>query len=134
MLCNNNWNEFGVCEVSEGNHWAWEPNIPDNLARHHDYAWNIGDNKITFDTKFKLGVARDGANFHVYVNDNYMGSFQLSAELDVLYENGNPSDSHVGFYHFNCDATFSNYSATADAAEVAKKIPASPVYCEFLED
>ncbi len=131
---NNNWNEFGVCEVAQGGHWAWEDGITDSLARHHDYAWNTGENTITYETKFKLGVARDGANFHVYVNDTYMGSFQLSAELDVLYENGQPVASNVAFYHFSCDATFSNYSATADETEVAKKIPAEPVYCTFLDD
>ena len=131
---NNSWNEFGVCEVAQGGHWAWEEGITNSLARHHDYAWNTGDNKITFDTTFKLGVARDGANFHVYVNGTYMGSFQLSASMDILYENGEPMASHVAFYQFSSEVTFANYSATADAAEVAKKIPASPVYCEFLED
>ena len=131
---NNVWNEFGVAEVAQGGHWAWEQGITNSLARHHDYAWNTGESTITFNTKFKLGVARDGANFHVYVNDNYMGSFQLSSELEILYEDGQPVASHVGFYHFACDATFSNYKATADAAEVAKKIPAEPVYTEFLED
>lgn len=30
--------------------------------------------------------------------------------------------------------TFSNYLVTSDAAEVAKKVPTEPVYCEFLED
>lgn len=131
---NNNWNEFGVCEVAQGNHWAWEAGIPNSLARHHDYAWNTGASTITFGTTFKLGVARDGANFHVYVNGEYKGSFQLSSDLDILYENGEPMATHVGFYQFSTDATFSNYSATADAAEVAKKIPAEPVYCDFLED
>ena len=131
---NNYWNEFGVCEVAQGGHWAWEEGITNSLARHHDYAWNTGDTKITFDTTFKLGVARDGANFHVYVNGTYMGSFQLSASLDILYENGQPMASHVALYQFSSEVTFSNYLATADAAEVAKKIPASPVYCEFLED
>lgn len=131
---NNNWNEFGVCEVAQGGHWAWEQGITNSLARHHDYAWNTGAETITYGTSFKLGVARDGANFHVYVNGNYMGSFQLNTELDILTENGTPVASHVGFYHFSCDATFSNYSATTDAAAVASKIPAEPVYCEFLED
>lgn len=131
---NNNWNEFGVCEVAQGGHWAWEAGITNSLARHHDYAWNTGDSKITFETTFKLGIARDGANFHVYVNGAYMGSFQLDASLDILYENGEPMASHVAFYNFNSEVTFANYMATADAAEVAKKIPEAPVYCEFLED
>ena len=131
---NNNWNEFGVCEVAQGQHWAWEQGITNSLARHHDYAWNTGTNTITFGTTFKLGVARDGMNFHVYVNGNYMGSFALSSELDILYENGQPIASHVGFYQFSSDVTFANYFATQDAAKVAEKIPEAPVFCEFLED
>ena len=131
---NVNWNEFGVSEVAQGDHWAWEAGITNSLARHHDYAWNTGSETITYNKTFKLGIARNGADFHVYVNGNYMGSFQLSSDLDILYEDGAPIASHVGFWHFACDATFSNYKATADEAEVAKKIPAEPVYCGFLED
>ena len=131
---NNYWNEFGVCEVAQGGHWAWEEGITNSLARHHDYAWSTGETKITFGDTVKLGVARDGANFHVYINGAYAGSFQLSSELDILYENGQPMDSLVGFYQFSSDVTFSNYSATSDAAVVASKIPAEPIYCEFLED
>ena len=131
---NLNWSEFGVCEVAQGQHWAWEQGITNSLARHHDYAWNTGTNTITFGSTFKLGVARDGMNFHVYVNGNYMGSFALSSELDILYENGQPIASHVGFYQFSSDVTFANYFATQDAAKVAEKIPEAPVFCEFLED
>ena len=131
---NLNWNEFGVCEVAQGQHWAWEQGITNSLARHHDYAWNTGTNTITFGSTFKLGVARDGMNFHVYVNGNYMGSFALSSELEILCENGQPIASHVGFYQFSSDVTFANYFATQDAAKVAEKIPETPVFCEFLED
>lgn len=131
---NNNWNEFGVCEVSQGGHWAWESGITNSLARHHDYCWNTGSKYITFDSTFKLGVARDGMNFHVYLNGNYAGSFQLSQDLEILYENGATLASHVGFYHFNCDATFANYYATSNADEVSAKVPSEPVYCGFLED
>lgn len=130
---NVNWNEFGVCEV-QSKHWAWETDIPNNIARHHDYAWKLENGTITYDTTFKLGVARDGADFHVYVNGNYVGSYQLSTALDVLCEGGQVLESHVGLYQFSSDVTFANYHATSDAAEVAAKVPASPVYCEFLED
>lgn len=131
---NLNWNEFGVSEVAQGGHWAWEDNITNSLARHHDYCWSTGDNKITYETTFKLGVARDGDSFHVYINGEYVGSYQLSPELDILYEDGKSLESHVGFYHFSCDATFSNYSATTDVEAVAAKVPAEPIYTDFLED
>lgn len=131
---NTAWNEFGVCEVAQGGHWAWEDGITNSLARHNDAAWTTGDATITYGTTFKLGVARDGANFHVYINGNYAGSYQLSADLEILRDGGQFVASHVGFYHFSCDATFSNYSIITDAAELASKIPAEPVYCEFMED
>ena len=131
---NNVWNEFGVCEVAQGGHWAWEQGITNSLARHHDYAWNTGASTITFETTFRLGVARDGANFHVYINSAYVGSFQLSSSLDVLYENGQPMACNVGFYQFNSDVTFANYVATSDETVVLSKVPATPIYCDFLED
>ena len=128
------WNEFGVCEVGKGRHWAWEDGITNSLARHHDFCWDTGDNKITYGTTFKLGVARDGANFHVYVNGEYKGSYQLSTELNILMEDGAPIASNVGFFQFSGDVTFANYSVTQEAADVAAKVPATPVYCDFLED
>ncbi len=122
------WNEFGVCEVNN-DHWAWEAGIVDSQARHHDYAWNIGENTITFGTSFKLGIARDGANFHVYVNGGYVGSYQLNTSMGILADaSGDLLDSYVGVWEFASDATFSNYSVTTDAAAVAAKVPAAPVY------
>ncbi len=121
------WNEFGVCEVNRDN-WAWEENIADSQARHHDYAWNTGEATITYGTSFKLGVARDGANFHVYVNNNYVGSYQLDTSMGILFANGALLDSYVGVWEFASDATFSNYSVTTDAAAVAAKVPTTPVY------
>ena len=59
---------------------------------------------------------------------------KLSQDLEILYENGATLASHVGFYHFNCDATFANYYATSNADEVSAKVPSEPVYCGFLED
>ncbi len=131
---NVNWHEFGVCEVMKGKHWAWEDGISNEYARHHDYAYSTGASTITYGTTFKLGVARDGANFHVYVNGNYAFSYQLSSNLDILMEDNAPINSYVGFFQFSSDATFANYSVTQNAADVEAKIPANPTYCDFLED
>ena len=121
-----NWNEFGVCEVNNDK-WAWEDNITDAMARHHDFAWNTGDVRFGYGDTFKLGVARNGADFHVYVNGNYMGSYKLDTSMGILAENGQVLASNVGFFEFSSDVTFSNYSATTD---VTNKIPATPVYVE----
>lgn len=117
------WHEFGVCEVSQGGHWAWEEGITDSLARHHDYAWSIGEaNAITLGKTVKLGVLRNEGEFHVFLNGTYKGSFKLSNELDILIEGGQVLPSHVGFFEFSGNVTYSNYSATADATKVAEKL------------
>lgn len=129
---NINWNEFGVTEVI-GGHWAWEEGITNSLARHHDYAWTTSSN-ITYNTKFKLGVARNGMDFHVYINDSYAGSYQLDPYMTILMENGEPLSSKVGFFQFNSVVTYSNYYATSDESKLESVIPESPIYTDFLED
>lgn len=128
------WDEFGVCEVAQGGHWAWESGITNAFARHHDYTWH-SVRKITYETKFKLGVARDNGDFHIFIDSAYVGSYQLNNELSILYENGNYLPSHVGFFHFNSDVTFSNYLAsTTIPTAIESRIPATPYYTEFLPD
>lgn len=135
---NNSWNEFGYCEVAAGR-WAWQEGVGDTDARHHDYCWKSNSN-ITFNTEFTLGVARIGLEFHVFINGQYAGSVKLDPTLQLLCQaNGTPVASTVAFYGFNLDATFSNYRAVTDAAEVTKeikaKIPAEPKFVEeFLVD
>ena len=129
---NINWNEFGVTEVIAG-HWAWEEGITNSLARHHDYAWTTPSN-ITYNTKFKLGVARDNMDFHVYINDSYAGSYQVDPYMTILMENGETLSSKVGFFQFNSVVTYANYYATTDESKVESVIPSSPRYTDFLED
>lgn len=120
---NYSWTEFGVCEVSQGGHWAWEEGITDSLARHHDYAWTVGQNEvITLGKTVKLGVLRNDGDFHIFLNGVYKGSFKLSNELDILMEGGQLLPSHVGFFEFSSNVTYSNYFATQDAAKVAEKL------------
>ena len=121
---NVNWNKFGFCEAAPGSRWAWESGITDSLARHQDAAYEVSS-PITYGTKFKLGVAREDNVFHVYVNEVYAYSHQLSSSLDVLYENGASLDSYAGFYHYNSKVTYSNYKFELDAA---KYRPTNPNY------
>ena len=122
------WNEFGVSEVSKGGHWAWEAGYTNAVARHHDYCWNTGANYYGIGDTFKLGVARDGLEFHVWINDKYVGTHKLSTSLEILYDGSQALASHVGFYYFSVDATFSNYLATTDNNTVNGKIPSTKVY------
>ncbi len=131
---NNYWNEFGVCEIKNGQ-WAWNGGIPNSVARHHDYAW-FSDGYITYETEFTLGVARVGLDFHIYINGAYKGSYKIEPSLQILSSiHGIPAPSKVAFYGFNTDATFSNYYQTTDADEIANKYtPKTPIYTGFLPD
>lgn len=130
---NNTWTEFGFCEVKNG-HWAWEQNVTNSDARHHDYCWT--STPITYETEFKLGVARVDGNFHVYINGSYAGSVALDPNLEILCTaNGTQIASSVAFYGFSTDATFSNYFATTDASLInAKYVPQAPNFVTPLED
>lgn len=116
---NFSWNKFGFVEVNNYN-WAWNIGIPDSVARHRDDAYTI-DSIITYNTEFKMAVARDEMNFHVFINDIY--AYSMTA-LDALFKDGegNMISSHVGFYHFSSKVTYSDYFATQDADYVNDKI------------
>jgi hypothetical protein len=117
------WNNFGACEVQNGGNWAWNPGVTDANARHKN-AMFTSEEPITYGTKFKLEVARDGYDFHMWVNGQYAGS--LTTLHDLFGTAGDsglvPADSHAGFFQFNSVVTFSNYSIVSDAAEVDAKI------------
>ena len=121
---NSNWTKFGFCEAAPGSRWAWEAGITDSLARHQDAAYEVAT-PITYNTKFKLGVAREDNVFHVYINEAYAYSHQLSSSLDVLCENGATLDSYAGFYHYNSKVTYSNYKMELDSS---KYRPTNPNY------
>ena len=131
---NLNWTSFGVCEMGLGGQWAWTPGISNTIARHQDSAYTT-TTPITFETTFKLGVTRVEKDFHIFVNNEYAYSYQLSSDLQVLFENGNDLESLVGFYQYNSKVTFSNYSASSDETIVNAHLPKETYrYCDFMED
>lgn len=123
------WSNFGVCEVYSKGGWAWNPGVTNAQARHADGAYNLGASYLTCqsykdnhpeetaDTSFKMKLARDGYNFHLWVNDNYAFSMKV---LEYLFTDtaGNPCKSMPGFFQFNSGVVFSNYSATDDVEAV----------------
>lgn len=131
---NLNWTSFGVCEMGFGGQWAWNGGVSNTIARHQDAAYQESS-PITYETKFKLGVTRNGADFHIFVNGNYAFSYQLSSDLAILFENGSELDSRVGFYHYNSKVTFANYRASADDDIVNANVPKEAFkYCSFMDD
>lgn len=127
---NLNWNEFGMCEVTKG-HWAWESEVASTEARYQNCAYTTPET-FSYNQEFTIGVSRIGLDFHIYINGVYAYSFQLDPSLEILTDGTNPVDSTVAFYGFSTDATFSNYYATTNEAEInAKYKPLSPAWCGF---
>lgn len=128
------WKYFGVCEVANGGSWAWNAGVGNNEARHNDVV-TVTETTITYETKFHIGMVRDGFNFHLYANKQYIGSIKT---LDTLFGSYNaetqgytdPVPAMAGFFSFNSVITFSNYNFVSDATAVDALIPAEPAFNE----
>ncbi len=124
------WSNFGICEVQNGANWAWNAGVTNETARHKDNLY-VAETPVTYDMDFKLTMVRKNLDFHFFVNDNYAGSCKT---LDALFANGeNNLASMIGFFEFNSDVTFSQYSIESDSAKVEEKI-GSIVTPHFLAD
>ena len=110
------WGNFGLCEISKGEGWAWNAGINNATARHNDNIYTLPQ-KIKAGDEFKMGMARVGADYFLFANDVFICRFQPLTDLI-------PADinTRFGFFEFNTNCTFSKYSYTVDAAEVAAKV------------
>lgn len=133
---NYKWTNFGVCEVFNGGGWAWNSGVSNAQARHKDDAYVLADGKYITgesfktanpddlaagETSFKMKVARNGYQFHVWVNDNYAFSMEVLHYL-LTGSDGQPCASMPGFFEFNSNVVFSKYSATSVEADVLAAI------------
>ena len=124
------WVNFGVCEVSNGGNWAWNDGVNNNTARHNDAVYKI-DTAIGYETKFKMGMLRDGFNCHLFYNGTYMASVTVLGAIFGDYDETTKDytkavNCMAGFFSFNSVATFSNYKLITDVAAVDALIPAEP--------
>lgn len=129
---NYSWRNFGFCEVFNQGSWAWNPGVTNAIARHADACYSLPEGKIITPTSklqegstatatFKMKVAHDGYDFHMWINDNYAASMKV---LPYLFQDnaGNVVNSTCGFFQFNSDVVYQNYSATQDATVVQEAI------------
>lgn len=110
------WHNFGLCEISKGEGWAWNPGINNATARHNDCIYSSPD-AIKANTEFTMGMGRVGADYYLFANGVFIAKFQPLFDLI-------PADiqTKFGFFEFNTNCKFSNYSFTTDAEEVATKV------------
>ncbi len=119
------WSEFGICEVQNGSNWAWNPSVTNETARHKDDLYVINP-ALTFDSEFTLTMIRKDFDFHFLVNNTYVGSCVVLKDLFGFYDTATktytPIRSYIGFFEFNSDVTFSEYSYETDATKVDSAI------------
>ncbi len=136
----NNWTNFGVCEVSNGANWAWNAGIGNNEARHNDAVY-VSPTSIGYNTSFKMGMLRDGQDCHMYVNGQYIVSAEILKTLFCNYDDATQDytadvNAMAGFFSFNSVVTFSNYRFTNNLTEVDTMLSAitEKIYCPWVED
>lgn len=116
----------GYNEIANGI-WGWDYGGSNPLAKSCGlYKYETG---ISVSEMFKMGVVKEGYNYHVYFNDVYVKSIQTSVEgfsVDKTYSEAAPTT--VGLFDFKSEVKYSNYLFTSDESVVNSKIPATPIF------
>ena len=120
---NTTFKNVGYNEIVNGV-WGWDSNAG-GLAKHFTlYSDEAG---VKVEQTFKMGVVKEGFNYHIYFNGNYVRSVTSTIEgfsVDKTYEEAAPT--YCGLFDFKSEVKYSNYKFVTDAEEIAAKIPATP--------
>ena len=120
---NTTFHNIGYNEIASGV-WGWDSNAG-TLAK--SYAVYRDEKGVQVGETFKMGVVKDGFNYHVYFNGQYAKSIKATVEgfsVDKTYAEAAPTI--CGFFDFKSEVKYGNYSFTTDEAIIASKIPAVP--------
>lgn len=121
---NDTFYNIGYNEIANGV-WGWDYGGQNALAKSCGLYRNEVGTKVG--ETFKMGVVKDGYNYHVYFNDQYVKSIETTKEgfsVDKTYQEAAPTI--CGLFDFKSEVKYSNYSFTTDSEIVASKIPATP--------
>ena len=108
--------------------WGWDGNAG-TLAKHFSfYRYEQG---VTVGETFKMGVLKEGYNYHVYFNGTYIKSVKTTLEGFSTDRNYNQAAPTIcGMFDFKAEVKYSNYSFTTDEATVNAKMPQSPDFTD----
>ena len=120
---------IGYNEIANGI-WGWDQGGQSPLAKSCGmYKYEAGVQK---GETFKMGVVKDGYNYHVYFNGIYVKSIETTKEgfsTDKTYTEAAPTI--CGLFDFKSEVKYSNYSFTTDEIIVNSKIPETPDYTDI---
>lgn len=118
---NLSYRNFGVCERRGSSSYAWDSGVAPTYARYKIPAYTLAeDSALTLGSEWTMTMIRDGLDFHMFVNDTYV--FSMTTLSDLFGNNDGAVNSMVGFFEFNSDIVFSNYSVVTDETTIQTKI------------
>ena len=109
--------------------WGWDAGANNLIAKHVNL--DRDETGVEIGQTFKMGILRDGYNYHVYFNDVYVKSIQSNKEgfsVDSSLTQACPMS--VGLFDFKAEVKYSNYHFYTDTDTLAAKLPATPVFAE----
>ena len=125
---NDTFHNIGYNEIANGI-WGWDQGGNNPLAKSCGlYKYEEG---VKIGQTIKMGVVKDGYNYHLYVNGAYAKSIKSTVEgfsTDKTYTEAAPTI--CGMFDFKSEVKYSNYLFTADAEIVNAKIPSTPDFVE----
>ncbi len=121
---NQTFHNIGYNEIANGI-WGWDYGGQDSRAKHISmYKYETG---VKVGETFKMGVVKEGFNYHVYFNGVYVKSVETSKDgFSVDSTLAEAAPTIAGLFDFKSEVKYSNYLFTTDAAVVDAKIPATP--------
>ena len=115
---------IGYNEIAHGV-WGWDNGGGNPLAKSFGmYKYEAG---VNVGETFKMGVLKEGFNYHVFFNGNYVKSVTTSESgfsTDATFST--PAPTTCGLFDFKSEVKYSNYLFTTDETIITSKMPASP--------
>ena len=120
---------IGYNEIAHGV-WGWDNGGGNPLAKSFGmYKYEQG---VSVGETFKLGIIKEGYNYHVFFNDNYVKSVETSLSGFSVDSNLNtPAPTICGLFDFKSEVKYSNYLFTTDETTITSKMPATPDFTDI---
>lgn len=124
---NTTFHNIGYNEIANGA-WGWDK-IGNPLAK--CYTVYRSEEGIKVGETFKMGVVKEGYNYHLYLNGEYKKSIKTTEEgfsVDKTYTQAAPTI--CGMFDFKSEVKYSNYLLSTDEELINSKIPATPDFTD----
>ena len=126
---NTTYTDIGYNEIANAI-WGWDKGGTDPAAKSYGvYKYESGVKK---GEAFKMGVVKEGYNYHIYFNGNYVKSIETTKSGFSVDSNLNQAaPTTCGLFDFKSEVKYSNYKFITDETEVNALIPVTPDFTDI---